>query len=563
MLSSRKIRLPKRHAFSVIPPTRRAPDDPALNSFVLAQDKWNDFGFQSQYQLYVRSKTAAHDLIGSVKILKKGQTDSDTWQLTKDFTELGPEFASLGQSLDYYQRLAELPPEARDRILGALRDVVYRPEIEQQFLPEAGWKKSVMRDFEADPHFRTLAQSFLSGNFSELASLDQGFCFQVPGWLDAIQFRFSAPDVKQHGFGGLLWPSPANILPDRITVIIGKNGSGKSTLLARIARVAHASVKDRSSATLSELGQLKPPGVGFSRIVTLSYSAFDSFQIPGVNAREREQIARDVRQGDGRFVFCGLRDIAAELAQELAQSPGEDSPTNAEGADRDRVRQTLLKPIEGLAAEFAATLSRIQKLDRTNFFVLVLSRVLADSSFNDVRPTLEGQLFTDAAQAYLSLSTGHKIVIQVIANLTAYVQPRALILFDEPEMHLHPPLLAALMHAIRRILQKWDALAVIATHSPVVLQETLAQNVFIVRREGGISAASTPTLESFGENVGTLTEFAFGLDSDSTDFHDALRRIVSELPDLEAIEEIFKPHGLSMQARAYVMGLLSRHTPGS
>jgi energy-coupling factor transporter ATP-binding protein EcfA2 len=553
----------KRQQFSVVPPSRRAPNDPKLNSFVLVQDNWNDFSFQTQYQLYVKSKSSAHELIGSVKILKKGQTSSEAWQIKQDFTKLGSEFASLGQSLDYYQRIGELPAESRNQILSALRDVVYKPELESEFVTEPGWKISVLRDFENDPHFRTLAQSFLSGNFTELASLDDGFTFQIPGWLEPITFRFVAPAIGQK-VGGFFLPATSTILPDRITVIIGKNGSGKSTLLARIARVAFASVKDRDSATLAELGRLEPPGVGFSRIVTVSYSAFDSFQIPGVNAKERDQIARDVKQGDGRFVFCGLRDIAAELAQEVGDGPLRvDTQGVSEHGDKDRVRYTLLKPIEGLAAEFAATLSRIERLNRTSFFTVILDSLLADSSFNDARPVFAAQLLGDASQAYLGLSTGHKIVIQVIANLTAYTLPRSLILFDEPEMHLHPPLLAALMHAIRKILKKWDALAVIATHSPVVLQETLAQNVFVVRREGGISAANVPTLESFGENVGTLTEFIFGLDSDSTDFHAALKRIVNEQPNLEAIEEIFKPHGLSMQARAFVMGLLSRHETDS
>jgi predicted ATPase len=551
--------MPPRHRFSVVPPSRSVPNDPKLSSFVLMQDNWNDFSFQTQYQLYVKSGSAPYDLIGSVKILKKGQTSSDVWQLKHGFTELSSDFASLGQSLDYYQRLGERPAETRDRILDALRDVVRKPELEQEFLTEPGWKKSVLRDFEGDPHFRTLAHSFLSGNFSELASLDEGFTFQIPGWLEPIRFRFSAPEVMQRRFGEFSSSATAKILPDRITVIIGKNGSGKSTLLARIARVAHASVKDRSSTMLTGLGRLEPSGIGFSRIVTLSYSAFDSFQIPGVNAKERDQIARDVRQGEGRFVFCGLRDIAAELAQNASDEPmSKDLLSAGEEGDKDRVRHTLLKPIESLAQEFATTLSRIERLDRTSFFVLVLDRLLADSSFNDVRPNFASQLFSDAEQAYLELSTGHKIVVQVIANLIAYTLPRSLILFDEPEMHLHPPLLAALMHAVRRILEKWDGLGVVATHSPVLLQETLAQNVYVVRREGGISAASVPTIESFGENVGTLTEFVFGLDSDSTDFHQALRRIVNERPNIESIEEIFKPHGLSMQARAFVMGLLSR-----
>jgi hypothetical protein len=205
--------MPKRQQFSVVPPSRRAPNDPKLNSFVLVQDNWNDFSFQTQYQLYVKSKSSAHELIGSVKILKKGQTSSEAWQIKQDFTKLGSEFASLGQSLDYYQRIGELPAESRNQILSALRDVVYKPELESEFLTEPGWKISVLRDFENDPHFRTLAPSYLSGNFTELASLDDGFTFQIPGWLEPITFRFVVPAIGQK-VGGFFLPATSTILPD-------------------------------------------------------------------------------------------------------------------------------------------------------------------------------------------------------------------------------------------------------------------------------------------------------------------------------------------------------------
>lgn len=44
-------------------------------------------------------------------------------------------------------------------------------------------------------------------------------------------------------------------------------------------------------------------------------------------------------------------------------------------------------------------------------------------------------------------------------------------LIDEPEGHLHPPLLSAFVRALSELLVNRNGVAIIATHSPVVLQE--------------------------------------------------------------------------------------------
>jgi predicted ATP-dependent endonuclease of OLD family len=165
-------------------------------------------------------------------------------------------------------------------------------------------------------------------------------------------------------------------------------------------------------------------------------------------------------------------------------------------------------------------------------------------------------LDSDPEKLFLLWSTGHKIVMQIVASLAAHTTQSSLILIDEPETHLHPPLLASLMHAIRIILSTKKAFAIVATHSPVVLQETIVKHTYIVRREGKITAIQKPSKETFGENIGTLTGETFGLNTRATDFHSVLDRLIKEHKNLDIIEEFFQPYGLSMQARAYVMSQL-------
>ncbi len=519
--------------------------------FILMQDNWNDYSFQTQYQLYYLDGINEPVFIDSVKILKKGQIAADTLQLNDDFEKLTDQFCSIGQSLDYYERLSSLGVEIRDKVLLSLRDIVKSPDIIPVFENEEGWSVSLFRDYKKEyaDEFIALAKALLSQDYTKVAAEDLEFRFHMTGWENPISFDFTSPKI------GI--PSPFNqraqTLPSRIVALIGRNGSGKSTFLARLARVSHASVKDRTKK-LKELGRIEPEGIGFPRIITFSYSAFDSFHLPGVTVAEREQIVNDMEKGEGRFIFCGLRDITKELKMDISQQ----NPFSDYQEHKDRLSQTLLKPINVLADEFVRSLALIEKNNNVDLFNSALEIVSSDPSFG---PTYDVMTFetlkAGANETFLRWSTGHKIVMQIIVNLVAYTVPRSLVLFDEPETHLHPPLLATLMHTVRHILDNKKAFAIVATHSPVVVQETLSKHVIIVRREGELTDTVQSKIETFGENIGTLTAEVFGFVPRATDYHKVLRRLVKEFDDIEKIEALFARNGLSMQARAYVMSLFA------
>lgn len=63
----------------------------------------------------------------------------------------------------------------------------------------------------------------------------------------------------------------------------------------------------------------------------------------------------------------------------------------------------------------------------------------------------------DARPWFHQCSTGHKITLLVVFGLVANLETNSLVLIDEPETHLHPPLLSAMMHALRQILEEYEA----------------------------------------------------------------------------------------------------------
>ena len=531
--------------------------------FYLERDNWNDFSFYTSYSLHSSKLTSidgVNSIIGHLKILKQGQNVGE-----QNLLPLGPldslneEFCSMANSLDYYERISQLSEKFRDRLLFALRDCIIFQEIFDEFKGEQGFKKSLMRGIKSNDEIFDLGPLLISRNFERLMDQNLSFGFSMPGLEKPIEFRFDSPS-----FG---WPDQH--LPNRIAVIIGRNGSGKSTLLSRISRIAFASTVDRKDVNLKKVGVIYPQGLGFPRIVLLSYSAFDSFAIPGIYKKEKEIILKEMENGLGRYVYCGIRDIIEEIRNSFdALQTDENGKLLAKDIIEDRIANPILKPISLLSDEFVRNIKLIEETERMPMLNMAVSLLRKEKSMYDVFPD-DFEIISKRSlkQFFEKLSTGHKFVFHAVTSIIANTTARSILLFDEPETHLHPPILASLMMTIRFILDKLNAFMIVSTHSPVILQETLRQHVYVLEREDNIFSFYHPELETFGENVGILTKFAFGLTAETSDYHNTLNQLIEEFGNyprdddfeqrksLEKIESFF-PEGLSMQARSYVLSKL-------
>ncbi|WP_443047840.1 AAA family ATPase [Streptomyces sp. H39-S7] len=171
---------------------------------------------------------------------------------------------------------------------------------------------------------------------------------------------------------------------------------------------------------------------------------------------------------------------------------------------------------------------------------------------------------TDDARAqeiFSSLSSGHAIVLLTITRLVETVAEQSLVLLDEPEAHLHPPLLASFVRALSDLLTDRNGVALIGTHSPVVLQEVPRLCVWKVHRWNR-RPPRRPDLETYGENVGVLTHEIFGLEARRAGFHAEIARAVDELGTYDQVLERFQGQ-LGGEAKGLVRILLAyRNTDG-
>ncbi|GLG84160.1 hypothetical protein [Acinetobacter calcoaceticus] len=86
------------------------------------------------------------------------------------------------------------------------------------------------------------------------------------------------------------------------------------------------------------------------------------------------------------------------------------------------------------------------------------------------------------------------------------------------------------------LLTNRNGVAIIATHSPVLLQGVPKACVSIIRRIRLTSKVDRPESETFAENVGVLTREVFGLEVTKSGYHELLEQSVSNGKTYEEIE---------------------------
>ena len=468
---------------------------------VLVTDNWDDYHFKTLFHPVIYLSQDKMVDLGNVKILKRGQTDGRT-EIPQSFVQLDDSYCSLGQELAYYESLFELEEEVRTDYLIGLRDAAADPSIRERFENEQGFQVSLLR---WGPAARALDDALvvLQGGAQSDSELEFTFYTKFGSNEFATPFRYCQ----------------AQGLPGRINAVIGYNGTGKTQLLANLAWVARADLTSRDQdSKVEQYGRLDNPGLRFGSVVAVSYSAFDTFELPGPS-NEDNQFG---------YTYCGLR----------RQTNGGDTRG--------------LKDAEDIANDIDAAIVRINTRSRREYLSQALLPLREEPSFKRAGYELD-LLSADGGwtREFKTLSSGHKISVNIIVQLVAALQQKSLVLIDEPEAHLHPPLLAALMNGIGIALEAHGSYAVIATHSPVVLQEIAGCYAHVLRRHGSRNSVEVPEIETFGENIGLLTRQVFNLDNSQSDYVGVLRELASKL-SMEEIEGLFD-QGMSSQARALVM----------
>lgn len=500
--------------FSVIPRNQAAPSQ-GRNQAVLRVDHWNDYSFVTMFEVTLFDEHGTRHELGNVKIGLKGQTiQTPTYHtLQANFLLLNENYFSLATDLDYYRALGEkVSPICRDAFLKGLRDVVADDRVLEEAQEEEVFSVSLLR---------YLAVSAITGQYRRVLN------GEAP--LTDFNFRYMRPQSERYAGIELDFVVQASSKPStNIHAIIGRNGVGKTTLLNDMIN----SIVRRDGVLggfyeYSVFGSDSPIRHDyFANLVSVSFSAFDPFHPP--EDRNNPDL-------ETRYSYIGLKDAGEpEKLKTLSALRRECLSSLGECFADTRKRQRWVTAIKTLGSD-------------ENFSQMELWRLAS-------QPDAEWQ---SAAAWYVQyMSAGHAIVLLTITKLVARVEEKTLVLLDEPESHLHPPLLSAFTRALSELLHSRNGVAIVATHSPVVLQEVPRSCVTVITRHRVSLSSKRPDVETFGENVGVLTREVFGLEVAKSGFHALLQEDVNGGGTYEGILGGYSGQ-LGMEAKGILRAMVS------
>lgn len=470
-------------------------------TLVLRASSWDDFGFGTTFSLSVATDSGETP-IGNTKIARMGQESNGAYavtlftQLRPQFSELNPDEFSVGQDANFYLNLIEvLGTEEAAAVTVALRDLAAMTAIPDEVIEQRVTQRSLLRYVSlrtvVDQYHEILTGQTVPRSFSltyrpSPGNADMGMSFEV---------------------------DPQSVLPSNLHVIIGPNGMGKTTALRRMVQaldVTHPQYQP-GYVEVSNTEQI-------AGLVSVSFSAFDIFPA-------QERAVRS--QAEFRVTRVGLPlrlddDEHAELSGEILETETvrEHEPT----PDDSEIQRIFWRRLmEGCLSD------RPERLLAALRLLAEADQVLQSAGISEPEALRELD--------FVQLSSGHKIVLLTVCSLVRYCEARTLVLIDEPESHLHPPLLGAFARALSNLMSETNSLAIVATHSAVVLQEVPQACAWKVWSLDGSTVVGPPTIQTFGENLGVLTEEVFGLEMDKSGYHALLRSIANEFDDYRSAKE--------------------------
>jgi ABC-type multidrug transport system ATPase subunit len=456
---------------------------------------WNDYGHWTEYYVHYHKDGERHD-IGIIKI-GTDETKDTKQVLPRQFRILDDRFCSLWQDFSSYEKLKEILGPMLASVLFALKDSSFFSEIADKFEETSVFKKSLTREDTAERVFRQARQKIRGIDLDHIYRFSYNF---KPKYADEhIKIDFDFNSVAQ--------------LPSRIYAIIGKNGSGKTQLITSLPmKIAQG-----------EDDFFIPQAPVFSKVIAVSYSTFDRFEIPR-------------KTSEFNYVYCGLRDEQGELRSERGQ---------------------LLK--------FHNTWKRINELNRLQIWREILLNLIEKDIIDlFIKPSRDPaiELVFDRSgftKAKSYLSSGQSILLYVISEIIANIRLDSLLLFDEPETHLHPNAITQLMNTIVDLVYKFESYCIIATHSPLLIQELFSKNVFVLERRENIPSIRRIGIESFGENLSTLTEEVFGNRAIPKHYTQVLDDLVAKYGNYDQILRVIQEDNfpLSLNARLYLQTKLA------
>lgn len=506
------------------------PSDIQYPAIVLYKDSWDDFNYKTMYNVRFFKDSTESERIGFLKILHRKDIVTI---LPEKFDKLSDDYCSLG-TIDYYCKMKKCFKNASKNLLEKLSDCAINEEIKNKFADSEGFKDSLLRHASSEKALEE-GSNIINGLSSEFNSRFSFDC-EIGNFKNKHSIFFNFEKGK------------SEFLPYRIICLIGKNGSGKTQYLSKLAL--------GMSGEKPELKKGFDPGRPlFSQVIAISYSIFDSFEKPSLKISSKDQ-----NEGEKfSYVYCGFK-------------RADDSILSYEEI-QVQLYESIVKIIEiGKIKDWSESLTPV--FDENVLLNLIneikinekIYEIFIDDLLENLDEKMNIKIYNESIKNifkkivdvtnFLHLSSGQSTILNFATNLYSNIRKETLVIYDEPETHLHPNGIYQLISILYDILNKTNSYAIIATHSPIIIQQIPSKYVRIFTQLDNYIEIQQPSLETFGENLTALTNEIFGNNMHDEYYKKILEKIVDKPTVFQreiTIDDLFEGD-LSLNARIFYEG---------
>lgn len=459
---------------------------------LLTTDDWNDYKIAETLfhaELFINDQEYLN--LGDIKImtLKNVKTRND---ILSKFDMLDESYCSLGQTLDFYSKLSKQPEEIYVPFLKGLRDCATDQKIAETFQEEEVFISSLLRFSEAEKAMKEAKKYFGDNTEQEEKVLEFSFKYKID---EAASPHEVSLDFKR------------DIIPYRINAFVGKNATGKTKILTELAVHISGIKKNREN--------FLPSRPSFSKVIAISYSAFDELYKPFESGEPKDEKKEDTEFFS--YKYCGLRNKDGVLS------------------------------LDQLEEQFIQSFEIIKERGREEAWKKIMQNVFEEDHLILIENISERRITGSIKNL---LSSGQNILLSTITDVIAYIEEDSILLFDEPEIHLHPNAIANFMRMFYEILEDFNSFAVLSTHSPIIIQEIPSKYIRIFSRVMTTPLIEQPFNECFGENISSITNDIFEVREHESNYK-AIFKMLSQHYNKEQINNHFNDE-LSFNALTYL-----------
>lgn len=510
--------------------------DDFVEQMSIKNSDWDDYGYKLVLNLTIWEQTfelrvnPKNDL--SMNYLKSGEGEYPD-----------EDFCSLGE-VTYYEFLKKyLSYKERQKWFTQSRDLAYNTSVLEKFAIEYS-KKS-------DLHGQTLDftppnseyHSFLYNSFLRTTTLkeikevfypltvfgytDSRECYSedetssyssenlkeaVDDRVESINYSFKEDGIDK---GKLQFiKNRMSELPMNVFAVVGGNGSGKSYKINQI-------IKEHLE------GDNK-----FSQILHFSLSPFDNI-IHFNRGSTSIEVADKEKDSYGEIIYekVGFVSVKHPPIPEVVKKAEATSLIDVKEYLHEKSRKYLdsdntLK--QGFEAKISIKESFSYYIQNLLFDLIASNKKLSqwesaieffefETWVEDIKIAfLDRDIIKEDLEKVDKLSSGQATILLYITKLVSSINQGSLVIFDEPETFMHPPMVKAFVRAISEIVNNNKAFCLIATHSPVIIQEIPHCNVYRLDSNHGLSNTNYKT---YGQNLDTLYKNIYGIELQQTGYN--------------------------------------------